>query len=83
MVISFFQILQESVQRFFPGGNHSVVTLSVTAWVSMAATIVIKGIIWIGCAKIKTTQVQALAQGIFSQHSTLFPLLDLANRSDV
>ena|ERR1700750_2261641 len=65
MVISFLQILQESFRRLLPPGDHSIVTLPMVAIFAMASTIVLKGIIWIGCVPIKTTQVQALAQGAF------------------
>ncbi len=62
MVISFLQILQESVKKLLPSGEHSVASLPPTAVFSMLATIIVKGIIWVGCARVKTTQVQALAQ---------------------
>jgi hypothetical protein len=57
------QILQESVQKLLPSGDHELVTLPKIAIFAMVSTIVLKGIIWIGCIPIKTTQVQALAQG--------------------
>ena len=46
----------------------------------MVATIVVKGTIWFGCAKVKTTQVQALAQDCktdvyFNTFSLAFPLI--------
>lgn len=63
MVISFLQVLQESVEKLLPKGEHSVANLPPIAIGAMAATIAVKGIIWIGCARVKTTQVQALAQG--------------------
>lgn len=65
MVISFLQILQESVKKLLPSGDHDLEKLPPTAIFALVATIVVKGIIWIGCAPIKTTQVQALAQGKF------------------
>lgn len=76
------QILQESVQKLLPSGNHSVAQLPNVAIFAMAATIVIKGIIWIGCIPIKTTQVQALAQGeLVSQSWGIMADLDrLQNR---
>lgn len=67
MVISFLQVLQESVEKLLPKGDHSIANLPPIAIGAMLATIVIKGIIWIGCARIKTTQVQALAQGKLKQ----------------
>lgn len=62
MVISFLQILQESVKKLLPSGDHSVSQLPPAAIFAMVATIVVKGTIWFGCARVKTTQVQALAQ---------------------
>ncbi|KAI8940777.1 hypothetical protein NX059_002043 [Plenodomus lindquistii] len=80
MVISFLQILQESVKKLLPGGKHEVATLPPAAIFAMVATIVVKGVIWIGCARVKTTQVQALAQDCktdvyFNTLSLLFPLI--------
>ncbi len=80
MVISFLQILQESVKKLLPSGDHSVATLPPAAIFAMVATIVVKGTIWIGCARVKTTQVQALAQDCktdvyFNTLSLLFPLI--------
>ena len=43
-------------------------TLPATAIGALAGTVVVKGIIWIGCIRIKTTQVQALAQGMLQTH---------------
>lgn len=79
MVISFLQILQESVEKIMP--LHG--TADELPWVAVGAllaTIVIKGVIWFGCAPIKTTQVQALAQDcktdvIFNTLSLLFPFI--------
>jgi divalent metal cation (Fe/Co/Zn/Cd) transporter len=62
MVVSFLQILQESVKKLLPSGNHTVSQLPPAAIFAMVATIVVKGTIWVGCARVKTTQVQALAQ---------------------
>ncbi|TKA61666.1 hypothetical protein B0A55_11266, partial [Friedmanniomyces simplex] len=79
MVISFAQILQESVEKIMPlkGKAEELPWLAVGA---MGATVVIKGIIWFGCIPIKTTQVQALAQDcktdvIFNTLSLLFPFV--------
>lgn len=63
MVISFLQILQESVEKLMPSGEHKATELPPVAIGAMLGTIIIKGIIGLGCARIKTTQVQALAQG--------------------
>jgi cation diffusion facilitator family transporter len=80
MVISFLQILQESVKKLLPSGEHNVAELPPAAIFAMVATIVVKGTIWIGCARVKTTQVQALAQDCktdvyFNTLSLLFPLI--------
>lgn len=80
MVLSFAQILQESVEKLLPEGDHTTVSLGAMAMGAMIATIVIKGIIWFGCIKVKTTQVQALAQDcqtdvLFNTISLIFPLI--------
>ncbi|KAF2213119.1 hypothetical protein CERZMDRAFT_96787 [Cercospora zeae-maydis SCOH1-5] len=79
MVISFMQILQESVQKLMPleGEAEPLGNYAIAALVS---TIVLKGIIWFGCMPIKTTQVQALAKDCktdvnFNTLSLLFPLI--------
>ncbi|KAK2592389.1 hypothetical protein QQS21_009908 [Conoideocrella luteorostrata] len=79
MVISFLQILEESVQRMMPP-HAQIEVLSTVAIISLVATIVIKGVIGLGCMPIKTTQVQALVQDcktdvIFNTLSLLFPLI--------
>ncbi|EXJ64792.1 hypothetical protein A1O7_01130 [Cladophialophora yegresii CBS 114405] len=80
MVISFIQILQESVEKLLPNGDHSIATLPALAIASMAGTVGIKGLIGLGCLRIKTTQVQALVQDCktdvyFNTLSLLFPLI--------
>ena len=80
MVVSFLQILQESVTKLLPGGKKEAATLPALAIAALAGTVVVKGIIWIGCARVKTTQVQALAQDcktdvFFNTLSLLFPLI--------
>ena len=77
MVVSFLQILQESVQRLL-SKDHKVATLPPAAIGSMAGTIVLKGLIWFGCAWQQSSQVQALAQDcktdvIFNIASLFFP----------
>ncbi|KAK1071997.1 hypothetical protein LTR74_002827 [Friedmanniomyces endolithicus] len=76
MVISF---AQESVEKIMPlkGTADELPWMAVGA---MGATVIVKGIIWIGCSPIKTTQVQALAQDcktdvIFNTLSLLFPFV--------
>lgn len=80
MVISFLQILKESVEKLLPGGEQKAAELPLIAVGAMLATIIVKGIIWFGCIRIKTTQVQALAQDcktdvVFNTMSLFFPLL--------
>jgi divalent metal cation (Fe/Co/Zn/Cd) transporter len=80
MVISFLQILKESVEKLLPSGEHKIAELPPAAIFAMVATIVVKGTIWFGCARVKTTQVQALAQDCktdvyFNTLSLLFPLI--------
>lgn len=79
MVISFAQILQESVEKLLPLKGKAEV-LPPVAIGALAATVAVKGIIWFGCIPIKTTQVQALAQDcktdvIFNTLSLLFPFI--------
>lgn len=64
MMISFIQILQESAQKLMAKGPHEATQLPPIAIGALAATIGLKGILWFGCIRIQTTQVQALAQGI-------------------
>ncbi|KAL8997687.1 MAG: hypothetical protein Q9169_003094 [Polycauliona sp. 2 TL-2023] len=80
MIISFLQILQESVKKLLPGGEKVAAGLPPLAIAALAATVVIKGIIGLGCVRVKTTQVQALAQDCktdvyFNTLSLLFPLI--------
>jgi len=80
MVISFAQILQESVGKLLPSGDHSTANLPAVAIGAMAGTVGLKGIIGFFCYKIKTTQVQALVQDCktdvyFNTLSLLFPLI--------
>ncbi|KAI1866781.1 uncharacterized protein JN550_007328 [Neoarthrinium moseri] len=79
MVISFLQILKESVEKIAPLKGEPE-KLPATAIAAMVATIVIKGIIGLGCYPIKSTQVQALAQDcktdvFFNTLSLLFPFI--------
>ncbi len=63
MIVSFIQILQEFGQQLLSKGPHKAKALPPIAIGALAATIGLKGILWFGCIRIKTTQVQALAQG--------------------
>lgn len=79
MVISFMQILKESVEKLAPLTGEPE-KLPYTAIGAMVATIVLKGIIGMGCYPIKTTQVQALFQDcktdvFFNTLSLLFPFI--------
>lgn len=83
MVVSFLQILQESVKKLLPGGDRDVAPLPPVAIGAMAANAIIKGIIGLICRPIKTTQVQALVQDCktdvcFNTASLLFPLIGVA-----
>lgn len=81
MIVSFLQILQESVTKLLPSsGPKEATALPVLAIAALAATVIVKGIIWFGCIRVKTTQVQALAQDcktdvIFNTLSLLFPVI--------
>ncbi|KAK3935713.1 hypothetical protein QBC46DRAFT_367380 [Diplogelasinospora grovesii] len=82
MVVSFVQILQESVTKLLPGGDREVADLPPIAIGAMAANAIIKGIIGLLCRPIKTTQVQALVQDCktdvyFNTVSLLFPLIGI------
>jgi divalent metal cation (Fe/Co/Zn/Cd) transporter len=66
MIVSFIQILQESVKKLMAKGPHEATQLPPIAIAALAATIGLKGFLWFGCIRIKTTQVQALAQGMCS-----------------
>lgn len=72
MIVSFLQILQESVTKLLPGGPRDAAVLPPVAIGALAATVVVKGFIWFGCIRVKTTQVQALAQGTHTPFQ-LFP----------
>uniref|UniRef100_A0A0B7K5T4 Cation efflux protein transmembrane domain-containing protein n=1 Tax=Bionectria ochroleuca TaxID=29856 RepID=A0A0B7K5T4_BIOOC len=79
MVISFLQILRESVSRLMPPHGDPEM-LGYAAIASLVATIVLKGSIGLACRPIKTTQVQALVQDCktdvhFNTLSLLFPLI--------
>ncbi|VBB81499.1 Putative protein of unknown function [Podospora comata] len=80
MVVSFVQILQESVTKLLPGGDRDVAPLPAVAIAAMAANAIIKGLIGFVCRHVKTTQVQALVQDCktdvyFNIASLLFPLV--------
>lgn len=81
MIISFVQILQESVTKLLPSSTpKQAASLPWVAIGALAGTVLLKGVIWVGCVRVKTTQVQALAQDcrtdvVFNTMSLLFPLI--------
>ncbi|KAL9051530.1 MAG: hypothetical protein Q9162_005959 [Coniocarpon cinnabarinum] len=82
MIVSFLQILQESVGKLLPRGDHEVPGLPPTAVFAMMSTIIVKGIIGLGCVRFESSQVQALVQDcktdvIFNTLSLLFPFIGL------
>lgn len=79
MITAFFQVLLEGFQRFM-GNDQTVVRLTTSALIIMAATVVIKGLCWFWCRMIKNSSVQALAQDamtdvVFNFFSIIFPLV--------
>ncbi|KAK0610697.1 hypothetical protein B0T17DRAFT_621158 [Bombardia bombarda] len=86
MVVSFMQILQESVEKLLPEGDREVAALPPVAIAAMAANGIVKGIIGLWCRSIKTTQVQALVQDCktdvyFNVVSLLFPLVGVTYKT--
>lgn len=79
IIISFFQVGQESFKRLFLSlGEHEVVRIGSDAIVIMTLTIVSKICCWVWCAKSKSSSVQALAQDamtdiVFNTVSLLMP----------
>ncbi|KAK0736600.1 hypothetical protein B0T21DRAFT_333101 [Apiosordaria backusii] len=80
MVVSFVQVLEESVTKLLPGGDREVAPLPPVAIAAMASNAILKGLIGFACRHVKTTQVQALVQDCktdvyFNIASLLFPLV--------
>lgn len=81
IIISFFQVGQESFKRLFLSlGEHEVVKIGPDAIVIMTLTIVSKVCCWIWCSKSKSSSVQALAQDamtdiVFNIVSLLMPTI--------
>lgn len=73
MVVSFIQILQESVTKLLPNGDHQTANLPPIPIAAMASNAVVKGLIGLWSRPIKTSQVQALVQGV---------LLDYVNKQE-
>ncbi|KAK6582788.1 hypothetical protein PZA11_005196 [Diplocarpon coronariae] len=86
MIISFLKILEESINKLIAPGPYEATALPPIAIASQVATIVVKGVIGIGCQRIKTTQVQALWQDcktdvVFNTLSLIFPALGYATNT--
>ncbi|KAG0649382.1 Metal tolerance 9 [Hyphodiscus hymeniophilus] len=80
MVISFLQILQESVGKLLPSGSHETLILPPVAIGAMAGNVVIKGLVGLLYFQVKNSQVQALVQDCktdvyFNTATLLFPLI--------
>lgn len=69
MVVSFLQILKESVEKLLPNAEHKVTPLPLPAILAQGGTILLKGIIWIGMFRIESKAVQALCQGRSTMYS--------------
>ena len=63
MVVSFLQILKESVTKLLPSGEHTTSTLPPVAIAAMAANGIIKGLLGVLYFRVQNSQVQALVQG--------------------
>lgn len=63
MVVSFVQILQESVNKLLPSGDHATMNLPPVAIGAMAGNVVIKGLVGLAYFRVESSQVQALVQG--------------------
>lgn len=72
MVVSFFQILQESISKLLPSGDHSTLKLPRLAIWAMVGNIVVKGLVGLYYFRFKSPQVQALVQGRASPPSPAF-----------
>ncbi|KAJ7223170.1 cation efflux family-domain-containing protein [Mycena pura] len=62
MIASFSQVFIESLKKLFGEETGEVATVSLFGKATMVATIVIKSIIWIWCARFQSSGIQALAQ---------------------
>lgn len=62
MIASFSQVLVESVKKLFGEETGEIGTVSLFGKATMVATILVKTVIWIWCAKFQSTSIQALAQ---------------------
>ncbi|KAJ7465291.1 cation efflux family-domain-containing protein [Mycena latifolia] len=62
MIASFSQVLVESVKKLFGEDTGEIGTVSLFGKAIMVATIVIKSVIWVWCARFQSSGIQALAQ---------------------
>jgi cation diffusion facilitator family transporter len=80
MIVSFIQVCAEAFSRLLHHvDGEPVVHLSLLAVITMASTVVVKGLCWIGCRASKNTGVKALATDalndvVFNIASIAFPL---------
>ena len=63
MIISFLQILQESVKKLLPFNNNKPLDLPLVAIGAMAGNAIIKGLVGLFYFRVKDPQVQTLVQG--------------------
>ncbi|KAJ7043844.1 cation efflux family-domain-containing protein [Mycena alexandri] len=62
MIASFSQVLVESLKKLFGEDSGEIGTVSLFGKATMVATIVIKSVIWVWCARFQSSGIQALAQ---------------------
>ena len=62
MVLSFLQILQESVNKLLPSGDHRTLNLPPVTIETMAANVIVKGLVGLLYFRVENPQVQALVQ---------------------
>lgn len=63
MVVSFLEILRQSVAKLLPSGDHNTLSLSPVAIGAMAGNTVVKGLVGLYYFRVDNPQVQALVQG--------------------
>ncbi|KAI5452684.1 hypothetical protein NCC49_000433 [Naganishia albida] len=76
MIASFAQVFIESFQRAIGKQEQEVAELSWIGMATMVATIVIKGTVWVWCARIPSTAVKALAQD--AENDVFFNIMSLS-----
>ncbi|CAD6579166.1 MAG: hypothetical protein TREMPRED_002417 [Tremellales sp. Tagirdzhanova-0007] len=76
MIASFIQVFIESFQRATHSQEDAVVELSKVGIGTMVATIAVKLFLWIWCARIPSSGVQALAQD--AENDVFFNIMSLA-----